>query len=74
MSTLTESVEKPGLLTYETTKGSRLRLAGKHVGGYLELPDNNIIVYTAASDHRLVFDNSSDCAGAKLVLDVVLAD
>lgn len=74
MSTLTNSGEKPGLLTYATTKGTHVHLAGRHIVGYIELPDNNLSVYTTGSDHRLMFDNSTDCEAAKLVLDNVLAD
>ena len=74
MSTLTEHGTKTGLLTYATTKGTHVHLSGRHVVGYLELPDSDLIVYTTGNDHRLAFDNSTDCEAAKLVLDNVLAD
>lgn len=74
MSTLTEHGTKAGLLTYATTKGTHVHFAGRHIVGYLELPDNNLSVYTTGSDHRLAFDNPSDCVDAKAVLDNVLAD
>ncbi len=74
MSTLINSAEKPGLLTYATTKGTHLHMAARHVVSYLELPNHDMIVHTTGTDHRLVFDNSTDCATAKAVLDDVLAD
>ena len=74
MSTLTEHETKAGLLTYATTKGTHVHYAGKHVVGYLELPNNDLMIYTTGSDHRLAFDESTDCVAAKLVLDNVLAD
>lgn len=74
MSTLTEHETKAGLLTYATTKGTHVHYAGRHIVGYLELPDHDMLVYTTGIDHRLMFDNSTDCDAAKLVLDNVLAD
>jgi hypothetical protein len=74
MSTLANSVEKVGLLTYATTKGTNVHYAARHIVGYLELPNNDLMIYTTGSDHRLAFDNSSDCVGAKAVLDDVLKD
>ena len=73
MSTLTNSGEKPGLLTYETIKGMRVHLASKHIVSYGELPDHNILVTTTGGTQRLVFDNSTDCDAAKVVLDNALA-
>lgn len=74
MSTLTNSVEKRGLLTYATTKGTHLHMSARHVVSYLELPKHGIIVHTTGGDHRLAFDNSTDCEAAKVVLNDVLAD
>lgn len=76
MSTLTNSVGKPGLLTYATTarEGSHLHLAARHIVGYNELPINGVLVITTGSSHRLMFDNSTDRDAAKVVLDGVLAD
>ncbi len=74
MSTLTNSVEKPGLLTYATSEGSPIRIAAKHVGSYQDLPKNCLLVYTSGAAHKLAFHNSTDKAAAALVLDDVLAD
>ncbi len=74
MSTLTEHETKAGLLTYATTKGTHVHYSGRHVVGYSELMDNGLMVYTTGSDHRLAFDNSTECTAAKVVLDNVLMD
>ena len=75
MSTLTNSVEKPGLLTYVTTarEGTHLHLAAKHIVGYNELPGDCIMVITSGGSHTLSFDNSTDRDAAKVALDNALA-
>lgn len=74
MSTLTESGTKAGHLTYATTKGTNVHLAGKHIVGYNELPNNNLSIITTGNSIRMAFDNSTDCDAAKVILDNVLAD
>lgn len=75
MSTLTNSVEKSGKLTYATTsrEGTHLHLAAKHIVGYNELPGDCIMVITSGSSHTLSFDNSTDRDAAKVVLDDAMA-
>ena len=74
MSTLTEHGTKAGLLTYATTKGTHVHFSGRHIVGYIELRDYDVLVYTTGNDHRLAFDNQTDCTNAKAVLDNVLVD
>ena len=73
MNILTNSGEKPGLLTYATTRGMHVHLAAKHIVGYNELPDNCVLVIIPGGSQILAFDNSTDLDAAKVVLDDALA-
>ena len=73
MSTLTNSIEKPGLLLYATTKGTHVHLAGRHMISYTELPNNCLSVITTGNSMKLMFDNRADRDAAMVVLDDVLA-
>ena len=72
MTTLTQSKSNKGLLTYCYNSETEIIFAATHITDYAKLPNNELLIRSAAGTNRLKFIDSTDRDAAIVILDATM--